>query len=591
MEISDEFVNNKYFLEKSKDDKYIIKMVNGEKNFYIGSKYSVQRDIDQFIKQVQDFNVSTIFVIFGLGAGEHIVELLKKISPTNKVLVIEPCKKVIEILINDKINAELFNNNMIYITDSSVKIVDLLGGFIDEVNVNNIQMLVYANYDKIYNNQFKALATDLHHYVEISMINMNTNIGYSKDFFKCYMKNLKQILDSSIVNEFKGKLNGVPAIIVSAGPSLEKNIELLKEVKGKFIIITGIRTVMSLTKHHIKPDIVCAIDATEAMYEVAKPSLDCEAPLVFCENTNYKILEEYKGKRIFFKEGMNLLNLTNELTGLKIDTLWSGGSVAHNCTAFARYAGCNPIIFIGQDFAYTNEKYHADSASIAKNNKVEDSDIIYCKDINGEDIKTSLILDVYRKNMEQFIRSAKDTLFINSTEGGALMDGAKTQPLRNTIDEYILEVEEFNQRLESIMAKQNEISSTDVLAKVKEIKIEIETLRNQCKSSISSLNNFIKLSTINKDKDISPLLKKINDINKKITRIELIENLLKPTIYKVMMNHEFLEKVDDTQKVRELKLAKQVKSLYEGIIKSIDESMPSVEECITELNNLEDKNE
>ncbi|MGE5628580.1 MAG: motility associated factor glycosyltransferase family protein [Solirubrobacterales bacterium] len=591
MEISDEFVNNKYFLEKSKDDKYIIKMVNGEKNFYIGSKYSVQRDIDQFIKQVQDFNVSTIFVIFGLGAGEHIVELLKKISPTNKVLVIEPCKKVIEILINDKINAELFNNNMIYITDSSVKIVDLLGGFIDEVNVNNIQMLVYANYDKIYNNQFKALAADLHHYVEISMINMNTNIGYSKDFFKCYMKNLKQILDSSIVNEFKGKLNGVPAIIVSAGPSLEKNIELLKEVKGKFIIITGIRTVMSLTKHHIKPDIVCAIDATEAMYEVAKPSLDCEAPLVFCENTNYKILEEYKGKRIFFKEGMNLLNLTNELTGLKIDTLWSGGSVAHNCTAFARYAGCNPIIFIGQDFAYTNEKYHADSASIAKNNKVEDSDIIYCKDINGEDIKTSLILDVYRKNMEQFIRSAKDTLFINSTEGGALMDGAKTQPLRNTIDEYILEVEEFNQRLESIMAKQNEISSTDVLAKVKEIKIEIETLRNQCKSSISSLNNFIKLSTINKDKDISPLLKKINDINKKITRIELIENLLKPTIYKVMMNHEFLEKVDDTQKVRELKLAKQVKSLYEGIIKSIDESMPSVEECITELNNLEDKNE
>lgn len=591
MEKNDEYVNNNYILEKSKDDKYILKINNGEKSFYIGSKYSVQRDIDKFIEQVKDYNVSTIFVVFGLGTGEHIVELLQKISTTNKVFVVEPDKKAIDLLKEKKIISDLAKNKNIYITDSSVKIVDLLGGFIDEVNINNIQLLVYANYDKIYNSQFKSLGVQLRQYIEISMINMNTNIGYSKNFFNCYMKNLKQILSSVMVNEFKDKLKGVPAIVVSAGPSLEKNIELLKEVKDKFIIITGIRTVVSLTKHGIKPDLVCAIDATEAMYEVAKPSLNCEAPLIFCENTNYKILEGYKGKKIFFKEGINLLNITNELTGLKIDSLWSGGSVAHNCTAFARYAGCNPVIFIGQDFAYTNEKYHADTASIAKDNTVNDSDTIYCKDINGEDIKTSIILDVYRKNMEQFIRLANDTSFINSTEGGALMDGAKTQPLRNSIDEYMTSAENFINKLENIMNKPNEIKVNEVIVKVQEIMDEMESLKKQCRSSLSSIKDFIKASTIHKTKNISPLLKKINEVNKKIDRIELIENLLKPTIYKVMMNHEFLEKVDDTQKERELKLANQVKSLYEGIIEAIDESMPSVKECIEELKNLEDKNE
>jgi len=585
LQTKDKVNNYQYFIEKSNDDKYIIKIKDLDKNntFYIGSKYSVQRDIDKFIEQIKDFNVSTIFLVFGIGAGEHIVNLQKKIGEKNKILVIEPDKKVIDCLKENSYYDEIIKDKRVWVSELNTDINHILSSFVDEININNIKLMVFANYDRIYESKFKEFYKKLNDFLLNNIINMNTNISFSEQFFKCYINNLKCIFNSVLINEFRDKLKNIPAVIVSAGPSLEKNIDLLREVTEKFVIVTGIRTVNSLKVRGISPDFVCAVDPSEEMYKVAEDSLDCKAPLLFCECTNYKIVKEYEGEKIFFQEGINLKKVTPEILNVKVDPLWSGGSVAHTCTAFARYMGCNPIIFIGQDFAYTYDKYHAESANKENNNIINSDDTIFVESIDGGEVRTSKILDTYRKNMEDFIRVAKDTMFINSTEGGSNIRGTKVQPLRNVIDEYS-QKNNFNYEFEKIMNKFNGVNKVKVLEKIIQLSDNLEDLKEKCALALDYSNKFLDSYKTDNEINIKPLLDRTNEINNIIYKIEFIENLLKPTIYRFLMNPEYIERMNETKEEMEYRLARQVKDLYEGIIKSIDESIPYVKECIEELN-------
>ncbi|MDF2882749.1 MAG: hypothetical protein K0R54_3306 [Clostridiaceae bacterium] len=579
----DEVNNYQYFLEKSNDNKHIIKIKNNNRTFYIGSKYATQRDIDKFMEQIDDFNVSTVFLVFGLGAGEHIFELLKKIGKENKVLIIEPYKKIVELSKIGGYYDEIVKDKRVSIVEfNSINIMEVLSSFIDEININNINFTVYANYNKIFKYEFDEFYRRLNEFLLKSIINMNTNISFSEQFFKCFIKNIKHTLDSVLINEFRNKFKNIPAVVVSAGPSLEKNIELLKEVQEKFIIITGIRTVSSLSSKGIKPHFVCVVDPTETMYNVAKNSLNCKSAFAFCECTNYKIVEEYKGKKIFFQEGINLKDVTPELLNVQVDSLWAGGSVAHTCTALGKYLGCNPIIFVGQDFAYTNDKYHAESAS-DDNNIINPDNTIFVDDINGEKVRTSKLLNTYKKNMEQFIKVSKDTLFINSTEGGANMMGTKIQPLGSVINEYSQSYN-FNLGIEDLISKSNNINKNEVLNKIKQILDNLEKIKEECVSALNFADQFLDCNETENEKNIEILLRKISDINKIIYKAKFIENMLKPTIYSVLMNPDYLEKINESKIEREYRLAKQVKNLYEGIVKAIDKSIPYVKECIEELN-------
>ena len=106
----------------------------------------------------------------------------------------------------------------------------------------------------------------------------------------------------------------------------------------------------------------------------------------------------------------NLILNENELLEIvnkKICHLKVGGSVAHAMVEFAALLGCNPIIFIGQDLAYTDDKCHADIAkstwgSNELKNNINDDDL-FIEGINGELIRTSKALNTFRIEMERII--------------------------------------------------------------------------------------------------------------------------------------------------------------------------------------------
>ncbi|WP_236900456.1 motility associated factor glycosyltransferase family protein [Clostridium estertheticum] len=414
----------RYTIEDSKDDKKILKIKRDGKFIYLGSKYTVEKDIQRFMGNIKKITFNSIILVWGFGTGEHIIEILKKTTKSNKIIIIEPDERIlIENSLCNNLNEILNEDRVLLFSYKKENLKEFLVRNISTIEINNVEFVNYANYDRIYDKEYKEFWESFIEFVNFMTIELCTSLHFSKQFFTCFMSNITTIINSVTINKLKNIFDGRPAIVVSAGPSLEKNIHMLREVQEQFIIITGGRTLKTLLDEGITPDFVCTIDPGETSYTILEKVLHSKVPLVFCEISNCKIVKEYSGKKIFFKTS-DSEDITADLLGIEVDNLKQGGSVAHTCIGLAEYLGCREIIFVGQDLAYTNNKYHSENAKHNEGNSIsKDVEYLYVDDIYGEKVPTTRVMDFYRKNIEQMIIANKDITFINSTEGGANIKG------------------------------------------------------------------------------------------------------------------------------------------------------------------------
>lgn len=169
-----------------------------------------------------------------------------------------------------------------------------------------------------------------------------------------------------------------------------------------------------------------ALDTGDEMYEMVKDVDYSSIPLVYTEQTNNKLVSSHKGIKLFYRNPA-VNTYIQEILEENISNLYTGGSVAHSATDFARFIGCDPIIFVGQDLAFTNNETYA-----FKNYGGEYSDKkLKVIDIFGKEIYTSISLNNFKLNFEIYIAINKNNTFINSTEGGANINGTLIMPLND----------------------------------------------------------------------------------------------------------------------------------------------------------------
>ena len=170
------------------------------------------------------------------------------------------------------------------------------------------------------------------------------------------------------VGDLEGVCRGVPAVVVSAGPSLERNLHLLAEpgVRDRVVIIAAQTMLKPLLKGGIRPHFVCALDYHELskrFYE-GLSAADVEGVTLVVEpKANPAILDAFPGAIRCVKDGTLDAALGEDLAGEKAGVR-PGATVAHLCAYLARHLGCDPLILIGQDLGFTDGQYYASGASI-----------------------------------------------------------------------------------------------------------------------------------------------------------------------------------------------------------------------------------
>ncbi len=301
-----------------------------------------------------------------------------------------------------------------------------------------MKYFVLPNYIELCKKQVSHFLDILVKKAENYYVNIGTKMFFTPYQAENFYHNVKYIPECyKAFQLFRLIPSDIPAFVVAAGPSLNKNIKELKRAKNKSFIIAVDTAVKPLLRERIEPDLFATLDGIKPL-EVVETEQAKNLPMLTKVTAARSIMDYHTGKKFFYDEGYQYVHKLFQMNGKTIEGFPTGGSVATLAFSLACHLGFRKIIFVGQDLAYTDHKSHADGTFQDVMPEENTEKFIKVPGNYEEEVPTLKNLDGYRKWFEEYIewwQKRHDTEFINATEGGAKIKGTILMTLAEVIDQ------------------------------------------------------------------------------------------------------------------------------------------------------------
>ncbi len=358
-----------------------------------------------------------------------------------------------------------------------------------------------------------------------------------------FVYNLSQMITHPSYKELLSKRKGISdtAIIVSTGPSLTKQLPLLKKYASKATIFCADSSYPILAKHDIKPDYVCMLERDEIVAECFNNDFgEFDKDIVFIVKSvthPHTIKYLQKNNRAFIL----VSTYASFIQYLKLDYFGyfnMGFSVAHMNFLLTIHLKYKNIILIGQDLAYAKDgQTHSQGfihANLHNGDYERDLDRFSTTAYGGNGkVQSSEIWTLFRHNFEKDIVNIKMNYHIttyNCTEGGARIEGTIEKPFlwacENLLDK---DLNKPFEKLEPLsLNKQNEFLLKAYYKVYQSIKHCRDFNDNFIKVYDKIKNSFMSLQ--NSQKNEIFIQEIIQDIDKTKTQIDELYNTQKDLI-------------------------------------------------------------
>ncbi|ELS1771552.1 motility associated factor glycosyltransferase family protein [Campylobacter coli] len=348
-----------------------------------------------------------------------------------------------------------------------------------------------------------------------------------------FVYNLPQMITHPSYKELLSKRKGISdtAIIVSTGPSLTKQLPLLKKYANKATIFCADSSYPILAKHGIKPDYVLSLERiplTSEFFNNDFGEFDKDIVFVCAGVVHPKTIEYLKNKTFIitqkilaFPYYINLKNFCYAAVGF---------SVAHMAYEFATHLSHKNIIFIGQDLAYAEDGFShtKDYSNLDKHEGhfQRDKGKFQCLAYGGDGkAESSEVWTMFRFFLQDTISRNIISTTYNCTEGGARIEGTIEKPFlwacENLLDK---DLNKPFEKLEPLsLNKQNEFLLKAYYKVCKSIK--------HCRDFSKILSNdFEKIQSVylnlnKKENDLNLAIRKIDEFKNKLENIKQMQDL------------------------------------------------------------------
>ncbi len=346
-----------------------------------------------------------------------------------------------------------------------------------------------------------------------------------------FVYNLPQMITHPSYKELLSKRKGISdtAIIVSTGPSLTKQLPLLKKYANKATIFCADSSYPILAKHGIKPDYVCMLERTEITAEFFNNDFgEFDKDIVFvCSGVVHpKAIEYLKGRNRKYLIIPRYLYFPIYIKLKYFDFLYNTPSVAHMSYFLSVLLNHKNIILIGQDLAYAeNGNSHPDDYQNSATYESQMYEHILTEAYGGKkEIKTHEVWIFFKQILEAMIIKYHITTY-NCTEGGARIEGTIEKPFlwacENLLDK---DLNKPFEKLEPLsLNKQNEFLLKAYYKVCKSIK--------HCRDFSKILSNdFEKIQSIylslnEKEEYLNLAIEKIDEFKNKLEDIKQMQDL------------------------------------------------------------------
>ncbi|EKZ7382154.1 motility associated factor glycosyltransferase family protein [Campylobacter jejuni] len=236
-----------------------------------------------------------------------------------------------------------------------------------------------------------------------------------------FLQNIPSMLESipfqRILNERKNKFEN--AIVVSAGPSLAKQLPLLKAYQDKAVIFCADGALSMLEKKGIVPDYVTNLDFTDLAMKFFQNKENKTSLNVLSCATHPSLVHFLDNKSVVLRDDPLYQRFNLNDFGY-IDT---GTHVSHFSYTLALALGFKNIIMIGQDLAFDEEgNSHSKGFDFGEKFSGEENiDKLKVPAYAGKgEVLTHITWNDYRIKLEYlFACNEQKAKFYNATEGGA----------------------------------------------------------------------------------------------------------------------------------------------------------------------------
>lgn len=504
------------------------------------SKYDPIYETEQWIgKSLAEISETKNIFLYGFGLGYHLERIIEHF-PDKLIYVIEPDVEVVLAAMEARdLSAILKHPNIaVFAIGKDTLTLYNFAAAVSQKVTDSFTTLYIPAYTKRYAQEADAFTKVFHSVVLNDRTNLLTQSFFKQEWPENIMLNLAKTVNGRSVHDLQNEFEDYTVFVVGSGPSLDADIEYIKQMQNKALIFAAGSSTRALLKYGIRPHLIVSIDGNEKNYEVFK-DLDLKGiPMVYASYVKYKIVDDLKDDLYHVFIGSD--SITSYIMDIQETTkqFFTTASVTGTVIQLAAMLGCKKMVLIGQDLSYPGEEIysssvdHFDSEEIGNLRKTA---IEMVENVRGGQNPTSKPMRNTLENIEMLVAAFGNEIeFINTSQIGAKITGTRNQNIAEIAAELMNESaledmspERFRIFMKDKTKEYSEEKKNEVRAAMKKVSQEIKRIYETTLTDIVKQLDLIKIQIEKgQEKQLPMLLNRINELWGKLTSHKLFDPVI-----------------------------------------------------------------
>jgi len=552
--------------------------VNGNQ-YRINSSYYPTKEAKIWAEQFKIKNVSHIISMYGLGNAIFANELYKTLRNSDALVIYEPSIDVFFYVLGNYDITDLLKHDNVSITVKGINDLEFhntLRGIMDISNMSNQIICKHPFYEEMFPDSAFLFYTELKEAYINTKTNINTEIFFGKRFLTNIFNNIQYIKGGNTIYDLKKHLpENATAIIVGAGPSVERQIDELKRAKGKAIIVAVDRALDFMLNAGIEPDFIATLDPIKPIEYFTKRK-DVMIPLICFIQANHEILNHHAGRKI-------ISNCTEYLRKIYLDAdkpapmTLSGSSVATVAFSSCKNMGIQNFILVGQDLAYDGDSSHV--GGVKEESIIETS--LMVENIHGDMVKSRYDWKEIILWCEDLIHLSPELNVIDAKDNGAKINGTKIMSLKEAVDAISGDRFDINEVMQQMQPTFNEEELTEIKKFFQNNHDSLYKIRKKAKEAIEASEVLLREERRNQNPTrMNEAFKKLSKISEAMAKEPVyvaLDQLIKANSAQHLLE---LSHISDDIKTDNINTFETTIAIYQAVIEAVDFVKPKLEEAI-----------
>lgn len=401
----------------------------------LNSAYDPEHEAAIWAEGQEGLSASNLFV-FGLGNGAFAREILNRKGKDTKVVIYEPSIQIFLYAMQQFDLSFCFQTKGVWLIVEGLN-DDLFSGVMEKMitidNYEDYAFLFCPLLQTLFPESKKRLLR-LYASKGIAWMERWQKIERYQLHISPYnqLHNLQHLEENTVVPYLKEIFpKNIPVILIGAGPSLENEVEALREAKGKAFLFAADSALTFLLRNHIVPDAYVCIEATKPMTFFQKEETR-EIPLFTKVDSTHQLLDVHRGPKIFGHD-MGFPQTVYQEYHVPQSEYRYGSNGMTALFSICDEIGVETVIFVGQDMCFgTNQHSHAG----ARNEGYVKNKLFLRKNNLGEIVQSradwSELIDWY----ENAIIDCSMRYVINTSFQGVQIKGTDVMSLKDAMEKY-----------------------------------------------------------------------------------------------------------------------------------------------------------